>query len=61
MVTKKYAPDENAPRRPYADKDTGVGMGRINLDDTDDEDDDLDDDLTGEEGEPGDDEPGDKK
>lgn len=44
MVTKKYAPDENAPRRPYADKDAGVGMGRISLDDADDDElDDLED------------------
>ncbi|MEI6001700.1 hypothetical protein H3V53_32420, partial [Paraburkholderia bengalensis] len=25
MVRKNYAPDENAPRQPYADKDAGVG------------------------------------
>jgi hypothetical protein len=44
MVRKNYAPDENAPRQPYADKDAGVGMGRITLDD-----DDLEDDLDDEE------------
>ena len=61
MVTKKYAPDENAPRRPYADKDAGVGMGRISLDDDDDDDDLDDDDLGAEEGGASDGEPGDKK
>lgn len=25
MATKKFPPDENAPRRPQTDKDTGVG------------------------------------
>lgn len=25
MTTKKFPPDENAPRRPQTDKDTGVG------------------------------------
>lgn len=43
MVRKNYAPDENAPRQPYADKDMGVGMGRILLEDDDELDDDLDD------------------
>jgi hypothetical protein len=43
MVRKNYAPDENAPRQPYADKDAGVGMGRISLDDDDDFEDDLED------------------
>ncbi|MEI6001923.1 hypothetical protein H3V53_33695 [Paraburkholderia bengalensis] len=43
MVRKNYAPDENAPRQPYADKDAGVGMGRLSLDDDDDFEDDLDD------------------
>ncbi|MBP0590095.1 hypothetical protein J8I87_10265 [Paraburkholderia sp. LEh10] len=43
MVRKNYAPDENAPRHPYGDKDAGVGMGRITLDDEDDLEDDLDD------------------
>lgn len=43
MVRKNYAPDENAPRQPYADKDAGVGMGRISIDDDDDLEDDLDD------------------
>jgi hypothetical protein len=43
MVRKNYAPDENAPRQPYADKDVGVGMGRILLEDEDEIEDDLDD------------------
>jgi hypothetical protein len=43
MVRKNYAHDENAPRQPYADKDAGVGMGRITLDDDDDIEEDLDD------------------